>query len=76
MVMDIFSRKIVGWQAHDNESSALASDLMVDICRQENIKQNQVVLHSDNGSPMKGATMLATLQNVVICCFANLRSLY
>ena len=62
--MDIFSRKIVGWQAHDNESSALASDLMVDIWRQENIKQNQVVLHSDNGSPMKGATMLATLQKL------------
>jgi transposase InsO family protein len=64
MVMDIFSRKIVGWQAHDNESSALASDLMVDICRRENIKKDQVVLHSDNGSPMKGATMLATLQQL------------
>lgn len=64
MVMDIYSRKIVGWQVHDNESSALASDLMVDICRRENIKRKQVVLHSDNGSPMKGATMLATLQKL------------
>ena len=64
MVMDIFSRKIVGWQAHDNESSALASDLMVDICRRENIEKDQVVLHSDNGSPMKGGTMLATLQQL------------
>jgi putative transposase len=64
MVMDIYSRKIVGWQAHNNESSALASDLMVDICRRENIQRNQVVLHSDNGSPMKGATMLATLQKL------------
>ncbi len=64
MVMDIYSRKIVGWQTHDNESSALASDLMVDICQRENIKRNQVVLHSDNGSPMKGATMLATLQKL------------
>jgi putative transposase len=64
MVMDIFSRKIVGWQAHDNESSALASDLMVDICQRENIDKDQVVLHSDNGSPMKGATMLATLQQL------------
>jgi putative transposase len=66
MVMDIFSRKIVGWQTHDNKSSALASDLMVDICRQENIKRYQVVLHSDNGSPIKGATMLATLQKLGI----------
>jgi putative transposase len=37
---------------------------MVDICGRENIKQNQVVLHSDNGSPMKGATMLVTLQKL------------
>ena len=35
---------------------------MIDICRRENVSRNQVVLHSDNGSPMKGATMLATLQ--------------
>jgi transposase InsO family protein len=67
MVMDIFSRKILGWQAHDNESSALASDLLVDICRQENIKRNQVVLHSDNGSPMKGATMLRLCKSWASC---------
>lgn len=60
--MDIFSRKIVGWQVYETESSDLASEVMRDICERENIGPNQVVLHSDNGSPMKGATMLATLQ--------------
>ncbi len=35
---------------------------MKDICWRENIQPNQVTLHSDNGSPMKGSTMLATLQ--------------
>ncbi len=62
LFMDIFSRKIVGWQVYEAESSALASEVMRDICARENIPPNQVVLHSDNGSPMKGATMLATLQ--------------
>jgi len=62
LVMDIYSRKIVGWQIYERESSALAADLMTDICQREGIKRNQVILHSDNGSPMKGATMLATLQ--------------
>jgi transposase InsO family protein len=62
LFMDIFSRKIVGWQVYDVESSDLASEVMRDICVRENIAPNQVVLHSDNGSPMKGATMLATLQ--------------
>lgn len=62
LFMDIFSRKIVGWQIYDAESSDLASEVMRDICEREHIVQNQVVLHSDNGSPRKGATMLATLQ--------------
>jgi transposase len=64
LVMDIYSRKIVGWQVYENESSAQAADLMTDICQREGIHANQVTLHSDNGSPMKGATMLATLQQL------------
>ncbi len=64
LVMDIYSRKIVGWQVHDEESSTLASDLMTDICQREGVLPDQVTLHSDNGSPMKGATMLATLQEL------------
>ena len=63
MVMDIDSRKIVGWQVYEMESSALAADLMTDICQREGVKPDQVTLHSDNGSPMKGA-MLATLQEL------------
>lgn len=39
-------------------------ELMRDICRREGIAPGQVVLHSDNGSPMKGATMLATLREL------------
>ena len=62
LFMDIFSRKVVGWQIYETESSELASEVLRDICIQEQIAPNQVVLHSDNGSPMKGATMLATLQ--------------
>jgi putative transposase len=64
LVLDIFSRKIVGWQVHSEELSALAADMMKDICHREKVEANQVVLHSDNGSPMKGATMLATLQEL------------
>ena len=62
LFLDIFSRKVVGWQVYESESSELASEVMRDICVRENIAPNQVILHSDNGSPMKGGTMLATLQ--------------
>jgi len=72
LVMDIYSRKIVGWQVYEEESSDLAADLMTDICRREKVKPYQVTLHSDNGSPMKGATMLATLQALgVVASFSR-----
>jgi putative transposase len=64
LFLDIFSRKVVGWQIYQDESSDLAAEVMRDICARENVKPNQVVLHSDNGSPMKGASMLATLQTL------------
>jgi len=62
LFMDIFSRKIVGWQVYEQESSQQAADILRDIVQREGISKEQVTLHSDNGSPMKGATMLATLQ--------------
>lgn len=64
LFMDIFSRKIVGWQVYHEESSQNAADLVQDICQRERIQREQLILHSDNGSPMKGATMLATLQKL------------
>jgi len=66
MVMDIYSRKIVGWQVHDCESSAHAADLIADIARRENIDKNQLVIHSDNGGPMKGATLRAKMNDLEI----------
>ena len=62
LFMDVFSRKIVGWQVYAEESSAQASEVLKDLCARETIQPNRVILHSDNGGPMKGATMLATLQ--------------
>ena len=62
LFLDIFSRQIVGWQVFEEESSQYASELLRDIVLREGLQPGQVILHSDNGSPMKGATMLATLQ--------------
>ena len=62
LVMDIYSRKIVGFEVHEAQTSDLAANMIEKICRMENITRNQITLHSDNGKPMKGATMLARLQ--------------
>jgi transposase InsO family protein len=65
LVEDVWSRKIVGWAVHDVESTDLAADLIEQI-RKDNpdVDLRGWVLHSDNGGPMKGATMLATLQKL------------
>ena len=64
LVLDIFSRKIVAWEVHDSESADHASVLIRKACLAEGIHQEGLVLHADNGGPMKGATMLATLQKL------------
>jgi transposase InsO family protein len=64
LVLDIFSRKIVAWEVHENESADHASVLIRKACLAEGIHQEGLVLHADNGGPMKGATMLATLQKL------------
>ena len=61
---DLFSRKTVGWQVFDCESAELAGQLLRDICARYSIRPGQLTVHSDNGAPMKGETMLATMQRL------------
>lgn len=66
MVLDVYSRKIVGHEVHVAESAELASLLLRKASLAEGLAGRPVVLHSDNGSSMKGATMLATLERLGI----------
>jgi transposase InsO family protein len=67
-VEDVWSRKIVGDDVHDVESADLAADLIERIRDEAGplVNLRGWVLHSDNGGPMKGATMLATLHKLGI----------
>ena len=64
LIMDVFSRKIVGWEVYECESADYAASVFRKAHLREGVRADSLVLHSDNGSPMKGATMLATLQNL------------
>ena len=64
MIMDVFSRMVVGWEIYHCESAEYSSVLIADATRRHKIGRDQLTLHSDNGGPMKGATMLATLQKL------------
>ena len=68
LVLDIFSRMIVAWEVHECESTDYAAEMLQRAYLKHGISQmdNLLVLHSDNGSPMKGSTMLATMQRLAI----------
>lgn len=57
LVEDIYSRKIVGWEVHESESGTCASELMQRTVMAERCFREPLVLHSDNGSPMKSYTL-------------------
>lgn len=66
LIIDIFSRDIVGWEVWEEESAEYASRLIRKAVMSQGMRESQtpLILHSDNGSPMKGATMLATLHEL------------
>lgn len=61
LYVDVWSRRILGWAVHDEQSTELAAELLRRICIAHDIEANTAVLHQDNGTPMKGATFLATM---------------
>jgi len=74
LLVDVWSRKIVGPRVHNEKSSDLASVLMVDAIASEVADPTQQVLHQDNGGPMKGATLKATLETLgVIASYSRPR---
>lgn len=64
MVIDVWSRKIVGWEVHETECMKRAAMLIENIERTSDFDLSGWVLHADNGSPMRGSTMVATLQRL------------
>jgi putative transposase len=62
--MDSYSRRVIGWEILNEESSESAAALLQKISLKEALKPGQTILHSDNESPMKCAAMLATKQRI------------
>lgn len=62
LVLDVFSRKIVGWDVHEMESAKHAGELIAAACSREGVRRDELALHQDNGAPMKCGTFLALLQ--------------
>lgn len=64
VILDVFSRYVVGWMLADRESAQLAKRLIAETCSRQNIPAGQLTLHADRGSSMKSklvAQLLADL---------------
>jgi putative transposase len=60
VIIDIFSRYVVGWMVAHRESTELAKRLIAETCARQEVQENQLTLHADRGSSMtsKGVEQL------------------
>jgi putative transposase len=61
VVLDIFSRFVVGWMLAQRESEELARHLVAETCSKQQIEKEQLILHADRGSPMIAKSMAQLL---------------
>jgi putative transposase len=66
VILDIFSRYVVGWMLADAESAKLAKRLIDETCRKEGIQAGQLTIHADRGSAMTAQPVVALMANLGI----------
>jgi transposase InsO family protein len=64
LIVDLYSRKVVGWDVQAQENSEHASVVIRRAVLAEGCIDRPLVLHADNGSPLKGSTLMATLDHL------------
>jgi putative transposase len=67
VILDIFSRYVVGWTLARRESGALAKQLIRETCLKQNIKPGQLVIHADRGPSMKSGTVSQLYVQLGVC---------
>jgi len=66
VVLDVFSRYVVGWRLARVESGEIASELIGQSCMDHDVETNHLILHSDRGSPMKSKAVGDLLEDLGI----------
>jgi putative transposase len=66
VILDIFSRYVVGWMIAPAELAALAEKLIKETCAKQNIEQGQLTIHADRGSSMRSKPVALLLSDLGI----------
>ena len=61
VMLDLFSRYVVGWLLAMNESASLAARLISEACAKQNIREGQLTIHADRGTAMTSKTLAEKL---------------
>jgi putative transposase len=64
VLLDIYSRYVVGWMIAERETAALAKDLVETACIRQGIIREQLTLHADNGGPMRAKSLALLLDDL------------
>ena len=64
VILDIFSRYVVGWMVAERESATLAGQLIDETCAKQQIQRGQLTLHADRGTSMKSKTVALLLSDM------------
>jgi len=64
VILDVFSRYVVGWMVAGRESQTLAAQLIQESCRKQQILEGELTLHADRGSSMKSKTVAQLLMDL------------
>jgi putative transposase len=66
VILDIFSRYVVGWMLAPHESAALAERLIAETCVKHGIQPGQLTLHADRGSSMRSKPVALLLADLAV----------
>jgi len=64
VILDVYSRLVVGWMVADRESAVLASELIKTTCERQGITPGQLTLHADRGASMRSKTVALLLADL------------
>ena len=64
VILDIFSRYVVGWMVAHRESAALANRLIHETCQKQEIAPGQLTVHADRGSSMRSKCVAMLLSDL------------
>lgn len=64
VILDVFSRYVVGWMVAHEESAALAKKLIAETCARQGIRPEQLTLHADRGSSMTSKSVALLLADL------------